>query len=176
MPSATFGRKGMTSPQTGQPAVRRAAFGQASAAPVAASVDPTADRRAAFLAAERARAADASDGEAGDAPLGEKRTAVFVKERSLATAYILWFFLGGFSAHRFYLGTPLTGIAQVCLWYISLMFFMAGSSAAFYPLVLGGLWIAGDSLLIPRLRDAANERARRRAEAVILEPVEPVSS
>ena len=179
MPSATFGRKGMTSPPIGQPVVRRAAFGQASAAPVAPSVDPVADRRAAFLAAERARAADASGGEAEGVSIAEKRTAVFVKERSLATAYILWVFLGGFSAHRFYLGTPLTAIAQVCLWYISLMFFMAGSAAAFYPLALGGLWIAADSLLIPRMRDAANERARRRAEAVTLEkvePAEPVSS
>ncbi|MGE0179314.1 MAG: TM2 domain-containing protein [Sphingomonas sp.] len=178
MASATFGRKGAAN-AVAQPGVRRAAFGRAGAAAVTAPADPAADRRAAFLASERARAADASGEDMDGASRGETRTAVFIKERSLTTAYVLWFFLGGFSAHRFYLGTPLTAIAQVCLWYISLMFFMAGNAAAFYPMALGLIWIFGDSLLIPQMRNAANARARRRAEGLVLEPVapaEPVSS
>ena len=182
MASATFGRKGTTNP-VGQPGAPRPAFGQArdpSAAASPAPADPVAERRAAFLAAERARTADAEGDVEGRAPpRGETRRAVFIKERSLATAYLLWFFLGSFSAHRFYLGTPLTAIAQVCLWYISLMFYMAGSAAAFYPLALGWLWIIGDGILIPNLRNAANEKARRRAEAAVpekVEPGEPVSS
>lgn len=177
MASATFGRKGATNP-IGQPGPRRATFGHARAAPAASvedSADPVSDRRAAFLASERARAADAQDVGAEGVPLRERRPAVFVKERSLATAYLLWFFLGGFSAHRFYLGTPLTAIVQVCLWYVSLMFYMAGNPGAFYLAALGWLWIIGDGLFIPHLRNAANERARKRAESMVLEKVEPAA-
>lgn len=175
MASASFGRKGVTNP-IGQPGVRRATFGQAGAAPAESSADPAADRRAAFLASERARAADVGDVRPNDAPVGESRKVTVVGGKSLTTAYLLWFFLGGFSAHRFYLGTPLTAIAQVCLWYVSLMFFMAGNAAAFYALALGWLWIIGDLFLIPRLREQANERARRRAEGLMLEKVEPASA
>jgi TM2 domain-containing membrane protein YozV len=179
MASASFGRKGLAADVTGQPAPRRRQFGQAGfAGSTAVEVqvdDPLADRRAAFLAAERARAADADDGVGPVAVTGRSK-AIVVGGKSLTTAYVLWFFLGGFSAHRFYLGTPLTAIAQVCLWYVSLMFFMAGNPEAFYPLALGWLWIIGDSLLIPGTRNAANERIRRRAESLPLEPVEPVSS
>ncbi|MGQ0660471.1 TM2 domain-containing protein [Sphingosinicella sp.] len=171
MASASFGRKGLSADVVGQPARRRAQFGQAGAAPAdVASADPVADRRAAFLAAERARAADldhAGDGEAPTATAGRTKT-IIVGGKSLGTAYVLWFFLGGFSAHRFYLGTPLTAIAQVALWYVSLMVFMAGNAGAFYPLTLGWLWILGDIFFIPKLRNAANEKARQRAERIEL--------
>lgn len=177
MASASFGRKGLSADVSGQPARRRAAFGQAGAAPVEASSDPAAERRAAFLAAERARAADVEmDGgrsdDASDNPVPARTSAVLVGGKSLGTAYALWFFLGGFSAHRFYLGAPLSGIAQVSLWYISLMFYMAGHPGGGYLMVAGWLWILGDAFFIPKLRDAANEKARRRAERLL----EPVSS
>ena len=35
-----------------------------------------------------------------------RATPVYVREKSMGTAYLLWFVLGGFSAHRFYLGYP----------------------------------------------------------------------
>lgn len=172
MASASFGRKGLSADVTAQPARRRAAFGQAGAAPVEASSDPAAERRAAFLAAERARAADA-DSDAGERPVAAAAAKpVLVGGKSLGTAYVLWFFLGGFSAHRFYLNTPLTAIAQVSLWYISLMFYMSGQPGAGYLVTAGWLWILGDAFFIPKLRDAANEKIRRRAERL----TEPVSS
>ncbi|MDR0873195.1 MAG: NINE protein [Prevotellaceae bacterium] len=34
--------------------------------------------------------------------------------KSKTTAYLLWFFLGGFSAHRFYLGKVGSGILYLC--------------------------------------------------------------
>lgn len=173
MASASFGRKGLSADVTVQEPVRRRQFGQAGAASAGPSSDPMADRRAAFLAAERARAADIDRGGDVEAPVspGGART-VLVGGKSLATAYILWFFLGGFSAHRFYLGSPLTAIAQVSLWYISLMFFMAGNPGAFYLMTAGWLWIIADLFFIPKLLEAANEKARRRAERQL----EPVSS
>lgn len=170
MASTSFGRRGLSADVAGQPARRRAQFGQAGAA-APTDADPAADRRAAFLAAERARAADADVGIDGASPLARTST-VFVREKSLATAYILWFFLGGFSAHRFYLNSPLTAIAQVSLWYISLMFYMSGQPGAGFMLTAGWLWILGDAYFIPSLRNAANEKARRRAER-LAEPISP---
>jgi TM2 domain-containing membrane protein YozV len=174
MTSASFGRKGLSADVTAQEPPRRRAFGQAGAAPAeTAAADPMADRRAAFLAAERARAADVDHGGDGEAPVATGGTkAIVVGGKSLGTAYVLWFFLGSFSAHRFYLGSPLTAIAQVSLWYISLMFWMAGHSGAGYLMTAGWLWIIADVFFIPKLRDAANEKARRRAEQLL----EPISS
>lgn len=178
MASASFGRKGLSADVTGQPARRQSTFGQggmAGAAGDAAAADPIANRRAAFLAAERARAADAGGGDGDAAPAGAlspKAGTALVGGKSLGTAYALWFFLGGFSAHRFYLNSPLTAIAQVSLWYISLMFYMAGQPGAGYLTTAGWLWILGDAFFIPKLRDAANAKIRRRAERL----AEPVSS
>lgn len=175
MASASFGRKGVE-PGGAEPVRRRATFLTAPAtATDQGPSDPLAKARDAFLASERARARDADDGGAPENASSATRPgrAIVVSGKSLGTAYVLWFFLGGFSAHRFYLGTPLTAIAQVCLWYISLMMLMAGNGIAFYPLTAGGLWVLADAFLMPRLRDAANEKLRRRAEALQPEPVSP---
>lgn len=175
MASASFGRKGVESGSV-EPVRRRAAFLTPPAAALAQEPsDPLAKARLAFLASERARARDADDGgasESGSSVTRPGRT-IIVSGKSLGTAYVLWFFLGGFSAHRFYLNTPLTAIAQVCLWYVSLMMLMAGNVVAFYPLVAGGLWVLADAFLMPRLRDAANEKLRRRAEALQPEFLSP---
>lgn len=175
MASASFGRKGLSADEIGQQPLRRRQFGQAGAAAPETTEpgDPAAERRAAFLAAERARAADVEPGDGHETPVRATRgTTVLVGGKSLGTAYILWFFLGGFSAHRFYLSAPLTGVAQVTLWYVSLMFYMAGHPGAGYLVTAGWLWILGDSFFIPKLRDAANEKIRRRAERLAA----PVSS
>lgn len=178
--ASAFGRKGLPADAIGQQPARRRQFGQSvpasavSAEPPEAG-DPMADRRAAFLAAERARAADVEHGDEGQAPAARAPLApkaVLIGGKSAGTAYVLWFFLGGLSAHRFYLNSPLTAIAQVSLWYVSLMFYMAGHPGGGYLMTAGWLWILGDAYFIPKLRDAANEKARRRAERLL----EPVSS
>ena len=38
------------------------------------------------------------------------------KKKSKIAAYLLWFFLGGFGAHQFYLGNIKTGVFYICLW------------------------------------------------------------
>lgn len=57
-------------------------------------------------------------------------------------AYVLWFFLGFFSAHRFYLGRPGTAVFQLLL----------------NCVVVGLLWTLIDAFLIPGMvRDKKNE-------------------
>lgn len=62
--------------------------------------------------------------------------------KSTGAAYVLWFFLGGFGAHRFYLGRIATAVGQLIL----LLF-------GWLPLFLGwavlGVWWLVDAFLIP---------------------------
>jgi TM2 domain-containing membrane protein YozV len=44
-----------------------------------------------------------------------KQMVFDAKRKSIGVAYLLWFFLAGFGAHRFYAGKKGTGIAQMLL-------------------------------------------------------------
>ena len=73
---------------------------------------------------------------------------------TLATlAYVLWFFLGIFSAHRFYLGRPGTAILQICSYFI----------------LIGFVWLLIDIFLIPGMvrenQSALRQRLRNEALA-----------
>ena len=89
---------------------------------VAPADDEIAQRRAAFLAAERGRNGAAVEA----APLPSAETEqVLAKlkaerappptDRSLRGAYAIWFVLGLAGGHRFYLRRPITGAAQALL-------------------------------------------------------------
>ncbi|WP_426257718.1 TM2 domain-containing protein [Sphingomonas sp. DC1600-2] len=61
---------------------------------------------------------------------------------STGVAYLLWFFLGWISAHRFYLGRPATAILQILSYFI----------------LIGFIWLLIDAFLIPGMvRDKKNE-------------------
>lgn len=61
---------------------------------------------------------------------------------STGVAYLLWFFLGWISAHRFYLGRPATAILQILSYFI----------------LIGFIWLLIDAFLIPGMvRDEKNE-------------------
>lgn len=62
--------------------------------------------------------------------------------------YLLWFFLGIFGAHRFYLGRPGSAILQLILCLI----------------VIGLVWWAIDLFLIPGMIREKREEVRRRLE------------
>lgn len=66
------------------------------------------------------------------------------EKKSAGTAYLLWFFLGWISAHRFYLGKPVTAILQI----ISYFF------------LIGFVWWLLDLILIPAIIDQKMEDAR----------------
>jgi TM2 domain-containing membrane protein YozV len=76
--------------------------------------------------------------------------------KSTAAAYLLWFFLGWISAHRFYLGKPVTAILQILS----------------YLVVIGFLWWLIDAFLIPGIiqADKDNKRLRMMAEMSRMPP------
>lgn len=155
MAGATFGRKGMAGGAVAPP--QRAAFGAHLQAP-ADTDDPYAAQRAAFLASERTRS------EIGPVPgfAPEPATrSIHVRERTLFTAYLLWFVLGQLSAHRFYLGRMSSGIAQVCLWLVSCLMLVGGFAPGLVGLLANAIWVIGDAFLMPGLVRKANERTRQ---------------
>lgn len=61
---------------------------------------------------------------------------------SIAVAYLFWFFLWFVSAHRFYLGKPVSAILQILSYFI----------------LIGFVWLLVDAVLIPgMIRDRQDE-------------------
>jgi TM2 domain-containing membrane protein YozV len=121
-------------------------------------------RRAAFLAEERAHRAQP---QAPGRPDGAARTPASVREKSTGTAYLLWFFLCGLSAHRFYLGYSASAAIQLALMPIGYAMVFAGSFGGVVPIFCGGLWMLADAFLIPSMVREANRRARDRAVGTV---------
>ena len=68
-------------------------------------------------------------------------------KKSAVVAYLLWFFLGGFGAHRFYLGLPGTGAALLIITMLSLLFMVTG--IGLFTIWISIIWIIVDLFLIP---------------------------
>ena len=62
--------------------------------------------------------------------------------KSTGAAYLLWFFLGGFGAHRFYLGRTGSAAAQLLL-------MLLGWIPLFLGWIVLGIWWLVDAFLIP---------------------------
>ncbi len=79
------------------------------------------------------------------------------QRKSTGAAYLLWFFLGWFGAHRFYLGQTGTGIVQLLLGLLGWL-----------PLFLGwivlGVWWLIDAFLIPGIIERSNFETISRLE------------
>jgi TM2 domain-containing membrane protein YozV len=127
-------------------------------------------RRAAFLAEERARAQSANadrrevDDDLPRAPLAERR---YAPEKTAGVAYLLWFFLGGVSAHRFYLGFHASAIVQLIMTPTAYAMMIAKSPAGVVLLVVAGIWILVDAAFIPGMVNKANARGRGDAVASV---------
>ncbi|MBA3068438.1 MAG: TM2 domain-containing protein [Hyphomonas sp.] len=68
------------------------------------------------------------------------------ERKSAAAAYFLWFFLGWISAHRFYLGKPVTAILQILSYFI----------------LIGFVWWVADLFLIPSIINDKTDESRHR--------------
>lgn len=65
---------------------------------------------------------------------------------STGAAYLLWFFLGWVSGHRFYLGRPGTAILQILSYFV----------------LIGFVWLLIDAFLIPGMIQAKKNEIRAR--------------
>jgi TM2 domain-containing membrane protein YozV len=170
MTASGFGRKNVAG---GAVAPRRASLvaGQQprSFQPMRDVADAGADsetRRAAFLAEEGAR--NPSPAGAAQLPTAETEKAlaelkaesvIVPTDRSLKTAYLLWFFLGLGGGHRFYLRRPWTGAIQAllflsCLGAVALLQYYQ----AFAGLALSWLWFLADGIRLKRLHLGSGPR------------------
>ncbi|WP_434621516.1 TM2 domain-containing protein [Tabrizicola sp. M-4] len=82
------------------------------------------------------------------------------EKKSAGVAYLLWFFLGGFAAHRFYLGSVGIGIVQLILCWGGLL--LSGILIGIPLLIIFAIWWIVDVFLISGLvdKDANNKRLR----------------
>lgn len=73
------------------------------------------------------------------------------RKKSTGTAWLLLLFLGGFGAHRFYLGHTGIGIAMVITWVLSW----------FLLLIPIGIWVLVELFLLSGLIREENQRAEK---------------
>lgn len=75
------------------------------------------------------------------------------QSRNILLAYVLWFFLGVFGAHRFYLGKMGTAILQLLF------------TLSVFGAIITVVWWVIDAFLIPGLIEDDQERIRAAAKA-----------
>lgn len=63
-------------------------------------------------------------------------------KKSAGVSYLLCLFLGGFGAHRFYLGRTGSAVGQLVLWVLGLL-------TVFITWIPLGIWLIVDLFLIP---------------------------
>ena len=68
-------------------------------------------------------------------------------KKSALIAYLLWFFLGWFGAHRFYTERTGSGIAQLILTIVGIL--LAFVAVGVLILIPVGIWVIIDAFLIP---------------------------
>ncbi|WP_411842484.1 TM2 domain-containing protein [Salinicoccus sp. HZC-1] len=76
-------------------------------------------------------------------------------QKTKGIAFILWFFLGGFGAHRFYMGDIGYGTAMAAVTVIGAILTLGMS------LFVTGIWVLVDAFLISGRIDKINEARER---------------
>ena len=73
--------------------------------------------------------------------------------KSMGTTYLLWFFLGGFGAHRFYLGYAVSGAGMFLVSVFCILIAWLPFVSVLTLPILGmlAIWWLIDALLIPRM-------------------------
>ena len=81
-------------------------------------------------------------------------------KKSAGIAYLLWFFLGMFGAHRFYLSQTGTGVAILVLTVFSFLLMIVG--IGFFTIWIPGIWVFVDLFLIPGMARKYNSELASR--------------
>ncbi|MDR6608212.1 TM2 domain-containing protein [Pseudomonas synxantha] len=76
-------------------------------------------------------------------------------QKSTGVAYLLWFFLGGFGGHRFYLGKTGTAVTQLIITIVGVF--------TLIPFIITGIWLLVDLFLIPGIIREHSEKVRHDA-------------
>lgn len=167
--SAGFGRKGLSADQMGMAPGgfgRQGFSGESRAAQdFPSDGDELARRREEFLASERARRAALRD--EGQILDGGGLTEVAMTARARPTSskpvknivftYLLWWFFGSISAHRFYLGATGSALGQFGLLLGSLAMLLLLPAMGVLMLIGWALWYLADAVLIIGLAKRANQ-------------------
>ena len=75
-------------------------------------------------------------------------------KKSTVVAYLLWFFLGYFGVHRFYLGYVTSGLILLALWLIGTL--LSVIYIGFLILAIPAIWWVVDMFLIPGMARTSN--------------------
>lgn len=81
------------------------------------------------------------------------------RKKGAGIAYVLWFFLGGFGAHRFYLERTGSAIAMLVITIVSALLLTVG--IGILGLLVVGVWALVDAFLIPGIVREYNMRVMR---------------
>lgn len=80
------------------------------------------------------------------------------ERKSIGVAYLLWIFLGGFAAHRFYLGKTGSAVAMLLLSLVGWLTLFVYVGGLFLAIL--GIWLIVDAFLIPGMVRADAEQKR----------------
>lgn len=93
----------------------------------------------------------------GPGPYGGPNQMLYdAQKKSVGVAYLLWVFLGGFGAHRFYLGQSGTGAAMLILCLVGIVTSLI--LVGILLLIPLWIWIIVDAFLIPGMARDYNMR------------------
>ena len=84
-------------------------------------------------------------------------------KKSTGIAYLLWFFLGVFGGHRFYLGRTGSAVAMLVIYILSLLLLFVG--VGLIGLAAIGIWWIVDAFLIAGIARDSNQALMDRIEA-----------
>ena len=84
---------------------------------------------------------------AGPASEARRMMEYDARKKSAGVAYLIWFFLGGFGGHRFYLGRTGSAVAMLVISLASWLLVAVG--VGLIGLAVIGIWALVDAFLIP---------------------------